>query len=291
MRRYFILASIVALGVGALLYSRRHAAETSVGPNAILKAVADVQRETSRIPMRVTRLSDAQEIEIGNAIATQYVGNLQAQYTYSAADMAFQQLVQKIGSALAARARRQLPYRFYYIPDSSFFNAFALPGGHVVLGKGLAINMTTEDQLAAVLAHEIEHVDQFHCAERVQLEAQLKHIPLGSLVNLPITLFQAGYSKEQELEADRQGTLLMIKSGYAPIGAVRLFQVLEKMHGEYVRKASTPPSEMTRVAWQTIVGYFRSHPEPSERIREIQALIEREPAWGSKLETPLAIKP
>jgi predicted Zn-dependent protease len=241
--------------------------------------------------MSVTRLSDAEEIEIGNAIAQQYVGNLHTQHSFSQTDLAFEQHVVKVGRALAARASRRLPYQFHYVPDASFFNAFALPGGHIVLGKGLALKMQTEDQLAAVLGHEIEHVDQYHCAERVQVEARLRKLPFGALLNLPITLFQAGYSKEQELEADRQGTLLMIKSGYSPQGAIHLFEMLEQMDHENPRRSDTPPGEMTRVAWETVAGYFRSHPFPVERKQQIKALIDSEPAWANKSETPLAVSP
>jgi predicted Zn-dependent protease len=241
--------------------------------------------------MSFTRLSDPEEIEIGNAIAQRYVGGLHVQYSFSATDTAFEQHVAQVGSALAARARRRLPYQFHYVPDASFFNAFALPGGHIVLGKGLALKMQTEDQLAAVLGHEIEHVDQYHCAERVQVEARLRKLPLGALLNLPISLFQAGYSKEQELEADRQGTLLMIKSGYSPQGAIHLFEMLEQMDHANNRRSNTPPEEMTRVAWETLAGYFRSHPFPAERKQQIRALLEREPAWANKSEAPLAVSP
>ena len=291
IKRYLILALIVGLAVAAFYYSQRHQTDTAVGPNAVLNVIADIQRETSRVPMRVTRLTDAQEINIGNALAQRYVGNLHSRHTYSPADLAFQQHVTTVGNALAARANRRLPYQFYYVPDANFFNAFALPGGHIVIGKGLALRMQTDDQLAAVLGHEIEHVDQYHCAERVQIETQLRKLPLGSIINLPITLFQAGYSKEQELEADRQGTLLMIKSGYAPQGAVHLFEMLERMHKQYVRRSSTPPGEMTRVAWETVLGYFRSHPLPAERKQHISQLLRQNPAWAAKPETPLTVSP
>jgi predicted Zn-dependent protease len=289
--RYAALALVLALALGAIYYSQKHQAKTRVGPDALLNVIAETQRETSRLPMHATRLSDAEELEIGNGIARQQLGNLHTQYSYSAADIAFEQHVARVGNALAARANRKLPYHFYYVPDRYFFNAFALPGGHIVLGKGLALKMQTEDQLAAVLGHEIEHVDQYHCAERVQIEARLRSIPFGGLVNLPISLFQAGYSKEQELEADRQGTLLMIKSGYAPIGAVRLFEMFAQLESEAEHRSSSPPSEVTRVAWETMSGYFRSHPYSAERKRMILRLLEREPAWANKAETPLGVSP
>src|SRR5207244_13551377 len=48
---------------------------------------------------------------------------------------------------------------FHYIPDPNLINAFALPGGHVFIGRGMLDLMTTEDQLATVLGHEVEHID------------------------------------------------------------------------------------------------------------------------------------
>jgi len=92
-----------------------------------------------------------------------------------------------------------------------------LPGGHVFAGQGLLSLLKSEDALAAVLGHEVEHIDQKHCAERVQTEAHLRNLgPLGHLLGLPVAIFEAGYSKDQELRADRNGTVLAVKAGYSP---------------------------------------------------------------------------
>jgi predicted Zn-dependent protease len=112
-----------------------------------------------------------------------------------------------------------LPYRFHYVPERYFINAFAVPGGHVYVGEGLLALMDSEDELAAVIGHEIEHIDHYHCAERVQQQQALRKIPLGELVALPVEIFEAGYSKDQELEADREGTRLSVQAGYSPNGA------------------------------------------------------------------------
>ena len=70
-------------------------------------------------------------------------------------------------------------------------NAFALPGGHVYVGGGLLQLMDSEDELAAVLGHEIEHIDHYDCGERVQREQALRRIPLGVIVALPVEVFEA----------------------------------------------------------------------------------------------------
>ena len=121
----------------------------------------------------------------------------------------------RVGRSWPRDAHRKLPYKFHYIPDPIFINAFALPGGHVYVGAGLLELMDSEDELAAVLGHEIEHIDHYHCAERVQREQALRKIPLGGLVALPVEVFEAGYSKDQELEADREGTRLAVEAGYS----------------------------------------------------------------------------
>jgi hypothetical protein len=58
------------------------------------------------------------------------------------------------------------------------------------VGGGLLERMDSEDELAAVIGHEIEHIDHYHCAERVPREEALRKIPLGGLVALPIEVFE-----------------------------------------------------------------------------------------------------
>src|SRR5208282_6637216 len=93
---------------------------------------------------------------------------------------------------------------------------------------------------------------------------------------LPIAVFEAGYSKDQELEADRDGTRLAVEAGYSATGAIRMFETFGRLYKQYEARAKTPQEELSRVAQQTLEGYFRSHPLPSERIAQVQKLIARE---------------
>jgi beta-barrel assembly-enhancing protease len=274
MKQRVTLAALVLFGIAAIFVSERRKVDVPAGPGAVLYPIADTEQELTRMPASFTRMSDADEIAIGNQLAQSYdPGN---RYISDPDQNDIQNYVSSVGMRLAARAHRRLPYRFHYLRDPSMINAFALPGGHVFIGAGLLSIMDSEDELAAVLGHEIEHIDHYHCAERVQQQQALHQIPLGGLLSLPIEMFEAGYSKDQELEADREGTRLSVQAGYSPNGAIRMFEAFQRLYKEYHVKSKTPQEEITQTALDTLEGYFRSHPLPSERIAQIQQVIAAE---------------
>jgi predicted Zn-dependent protease len=284
MKRLVLLILVLAAAAGALYYSRRHKQETRVGPEAVLNALADTQRELSRVPASITRISDEEEISIGNSLAERYATQ------YGAGDATMQAYVNTVGRKVSGRARRKFDYKFHYVADARLVNAFALPGGHVFIGKGLVRLMKTEDELANVLGHEVEHIDNYHCVERYQLKARMQDLPLADLLALPVELFQAGYGKEQEMEADRDGTYLAVMAGYSPQGAIHLFQRVSRLHSEFALKAESPDQEISKVALAGIEGYFRSHPLPEERVNQIQRLIAAK-KWPSVPEKALQVRP
>ncbi|HEX4484926.1 MAG TPA: M48 family metalloprotease [Terriglobales bacterium] len=286
MKHWLALSVIVALGVTAMVVSEIRKVDVPPGPAAVLFLVADTEKELMRMPVRFTRMSDTEEIAIGDVLAKSY------QSQHEEEKLASVQTVDKylaqLGSRLAAHANRKLPYKFHYIPEKYFVNAFALPGGHVYVGQGLLALMDSEDELASVLGHEVEHIDHYHCAERMQVEQALRKLPFGELAALPIELFQAGYSKDQELEADREGTRMAVASGYSASGAIRMFEAFQRMQELVRRKANNPGEEAGDVANQTLEGYFRSHPLPSERIAQIQKMIASE-RWPVVAERDLPV--
>ena len=284
MRRLIILIVILAAAAAALYYSGRHKQEARVGPEAVLNALAETERELSRMPAAVTRMSDEEEIRIGNALAERYSAQ------YGQGDALMQDYVATVGRKVAAHARRKFDYKFHYVPDETLVNAFALPGGHVFIGQGMIRLMQTEDELASVLGHEVEHIDNYHCVERYQLKARVHGLPLAELLVLPIELFQAGYNKEQELEADRDGTYLAVLAGYSPQGAIRLFETFQRLHRQYVLKAESPDQELSQVAIAGIEGYFRSHPLPEERVNQLERIIAAK-KWASVPEKALRVRP
>jgi predicted Zn-dependent protease len=286
MKHLISLTATVLLGIGAIAFSERRKVDVSAGPDAILYLVADTEQELTRMPVRFTRMSDAEEVELGNSIAAGY--SLQREQEKVASVQTVQRYLTQVGSRLSAHAKRKLPYKFHYIADKYFVNAFALPGGHIYVGQGLLALMDSEDELASVMGHEIEHVDHYHCAERAQLEGALRKIPLGGLASLPLGVFEAGYSKNQELEADSDGTRMAVAAGYSANGAIRMFEAFQRAEESARRKARNPGEEMNDVAQQTLEGYFRSHPLPSARIALVQKMIASD-AWSVRAERDLEV--
>lgn len=292
MKRWLIFGFVFLLAAGALALSEARKADAPASADAVLFFIADTERELGRLPFALTRLSDAEEIQLGDEMAQS--AGLSRGGDGNPTDTQVSSYIVRVGRQVAARAQRQIPYRFHYIPDRSFVNAFALPGGHVFIGAGLLSMMDSEDQLAAVLGHEVAHIDRYHCAERVQIEARTRRIPMGvvfQLAQIPIQIFQAGYSKTQELEADSVGLDLAVRASYSPQGAIRLFEKFQQREGGRAATASSPQEEAARVAAGAIGGYFRSHPYADERIVEMRRLISQN-GWENRLsEMPLEVWP
>ena len=281
MKRAVMFFVVLLVGVAALFFSQRRHESTPVSANAVVAIAADAQRDLTRAPMRLTRLSDEEEIAVGKELAQQYS---LPEDRLTPEEQGLANYLRRIGNSVALHAHRRLPYSFHLVPDRAMINAFSLPGGPVYVGEGLLDRMTSEDQLANLLGHEIEHIDHYHCAERVQIEARLRHLNLdivGAIVQIPFSVWHAGYNKDEELEADREGMRLAVLSGYSPYGAVSLFEEFSKLHSEYVIHAQSPEEELSQLAIQSLQGYFRSHPLPSERLAQANRLIAQE-GWQDR---------
>ncbi len=285
MKPYLPLAVLLSAGVAAIVAVQHQHINTQPTVQTLLSVAADGQYEMTRLPASLDRMSDADEIAIGDETARQAEAYFGAHSSGSAG--AEQVYLQQVGLRVAARARRKMPWKFHYIADSGFVNAFALPGGHVFVGAGLLQLMHSEDALAAVLGHEIEHVDLRHCAEMAQTEAHLRH--LGPLAGLPLDLFVAGYSKEQELAADRDGTTLAVRAGYNYNGALQLFDEFAHMEAEdepEAGKAAGPLAEAAKLSLSTASGYLASHPPSSQRSQRLREQAS-EDHWPTPALRPL----
>ena len=149
--------------------------------------------------------------------------------------------IEEVGNRLAGQARRkdELDFEFSILNDS-IPNAWALPGGKIVINRGLLIKLDSEAELAAVLGHEIVHSDAAHGARSqskgmlTQAGAVVSMVILGSTIHsqaarevammvpaLGAQLMTQKYGRDAEREADEYGMLYMSESGYNPQGAVR----------------------------------------------------------------------
>jgi beta-barrel assembly-enhancing protease len=267
---------ILGFALAGLYRSQRRPKSTPVSSNAIVDMAADAQRDLTRIPMHFTRLSDDQEIAIGRELAARYATQTRK---LTPEEEALEKYVTHVGNTVSLHAHRRLPYTFTVVPDHNMINAFSLPGGPVYVGEGMLDLMMSEDELANLLAHEVEHIDHYHCVERVQLEAQMKNLNLdvlSELLQIPLDFWEAGYHKDEEFEADREGMLLAGRSGYSPYGSVDMFERLTKLSNEYVIHAENPDQEISELAIQSLNGYFRSHPQTSERLAQAKRVISEE---------------
>ena len=287
MKRWIALAIVLSASIAAMVLVQRRKVDTPVGPQGVLNAIAESERDATRIPARATRISDDEEIRAGDEIA-KAEGDWFRSKDPNAPEI--EAYLQQVVARMMPYTSRKLPYRVHYISNPWFVNAFALPGGHVFIGAGLMSLMDSEDELASVLGHEMEHVDHYHCAERLQTEATLRKVPIaGALASIPVAIFQSGYTKEQETEADRDGTYLAYRAGYSPTGSLRMFEAFQKYEGaSRQRQASGPANEAGKVVIQLVEGYFRSHPFASERAEATRQLIS-DKNWPPRPERDLQL--
>ena len=206
-------------------------------------------------------ITDVDEIRIGGLLAGQFMKAEGMQSTPQTSKI--DTYLQKVGDQLAAHARRKLPYRFHFDPDPGFKSAFALPGGEISIGAGVLAMMDTEDQLAAVLGHEMEHVDLNQCRDRLNDELTKQHLTPATADQLKIDPFLPGYGHDREFAADWSGVKLAADAGYSPQGAIRLLNMFVIMG----QQMTHTPSEAEK--------------NLKDRIAQIECLIVQE-----KLATP-----
>jgi len=193
-------------------------------------------------------------------------------------DKALQAYVNEIGQKLAKTSHRNnLEYHFTVL-DSDEINAFALPGGYVYISRGIVAYLNSEAELAAVLGHEIGHVnarhsvEQFTAAQTANIGLTLGSIlipALGnqasqSLANILGHVLLSGYGREHELEADRLGAEYLARSNYNPQAMINVIGVLKNQE-ELERVVAKEENREPR----TYHGVFSSHPDNDARLKEV----------------------
>lgn len=175
-----------------------------------------------------------------------------------------------VGAKLAAnRYRTDINYRFEIL-DTADINAFALPGGFMHANLGLLNFIGSDDELAAVLGHEMGHVERRHVIT-LNTKASILGVLIGILsVLTPIAYLFGGYggdlalykfSRIDELQADQYGLLLMSRAGYDPQSNVDLMAHLGKLE-------RGGPQQSRSDQW------MESHPPPKDRIAHLEGYPE-----------------
>lgn len=188
-------------------------------------------------------------------------------------DQRAQDHVDRIGKSLVNNSlvqRSQYPFDFHLLADSRTVNAFALPGGQVFITAALYSRFSNDDQLAGVLGHEIGHVIHRHGAERMAksgfIQGLIQSVMLGSggdgsiaqIANVVGNYTSMKYGRDQELESDDFGVLLMQQAGYDPHALISVMDILEESSG-----GSRVPE------------FQSTHPSPENRRGEIKRAIEK----------------
>ncbi len=192
--------------------------------------------------------------------------------------------VEDVGQRLAAQSKRDLPYEFHILNDSTP-NAWALPGGKIAVNRGLLTELNSEAELAAVLGHEIVHADAAHGARQqskgmltqagmvaaMVFGSSMADSEMGQQVamivpQLGAQLITTKYGRDAERESDLYGMRYMSTAGYHPQGAVQLQESFVRLSAE------------RRSDW--LSGMFASHPPSAERVANNQATAKTLPDSG-----------
>jgi len=301
MRRYVrvLLILLVAAVAGLLLALER--ADYEVSLDSVLETWADLVRDVDRIGLAVTQVSAARESEIGREIDRTIARRWRL---LDKPDL--HAYVADVGSTLAPRVQRRDIDYFFRIIDTPSVNAFAIPGGGIYITTGMLGFLQSEAELAAVLGHEMIHVDFKHCIERLQYELAARKIvgrDLAVLARIGYALALVGFTEQQELESDAAGSLLAAGASYDPHAARTVLERLAAVEAQ--RKAAARPAHVKRSHPPTSPGskrkpptmlaeagaslekvleqYLATHPPAETRIRQLQRVYERNAgAWRGK---------
>jgi predicted Zn-dependent protease len=245
--------------VALLMLFAASPAQAQFNINRLLDAAKNVGKATGE-------LGEKEEIDIGREMAARLLGAAPLM-----ANDAVQRYVNNVGRWLASQTERaDLPWQFGVL-QAPQLNAFATPGGHIFITRGLFERMKNEAELAGVLAHEIAHVLRKHHLQAIQKGArmELAGAALSTLArqdrNTPSRekllaagseLFSRGLDKSDELEADRLGVVIAARGGYDAYGLPSVLQTLQAMNPED----------------SGVALMFKTHPAPGERLSALETM-------------------
>lgn len=277
LRNAILLAGMAAVMIGCETLDVVTQVTTSVGvaTGTISSQEAEAINRTASAAGKVfEQITPEQEYYIGRAVAATILAD------YAPADLpAATAYINVLGQALTMQSDKPETFGGYHfaIMDTDEINAFAAPGGLILVSRGLLRCCRSEDAVAAVLAHEIGHVQRAHGLRAIKQSrltsaltilaaesaknlgsehlAELTAAFEGSISDITGTLVNSGYSRKLEREADAAAITILTRTGY---NAAALKDMLQQMH------ARMPPDDK---------GFGKTHPDPLDRIQDIARLL------------------
>lgn len=194
----------------------------------ILKEVLKTGDELNKVLLDFTRLTDEEENQIGEGLDKKIIAG-KAGFTTNKYDV--KAVFAKIKKHVT---RTKINYRFALVKDPEV-NAFAVAGGNVYINSGLIDFISSEEELAFVIAHEIAHNELKHCINAIQYQVRASQVNplLGDVVGIAYSLYRKPFSKDQEFAADEHAVKLLKKAGYSKNGGIEFFRKLEKLEEKY----------------------------------------------------------
>ena len=218
-------------------------------------------------------VSTQQEVQMGQQEAQQVNAQLPM-----VQDAVIQNYVNALGQRIASRtSRADLNWQFQVV-NSDVVNAFALPGGFVYINRGVLERASNMSEVAGVLGHEIEHVVRRHSVKQME-QAQGANVGVGivcaltgvcqsgvaqAAINIGGTAVFAKFSRTDEVQADEGGFQNVMRAGISPRGMYTFFQKLL--------------AEEQNSGGGNAAAWFADHPGTSDRIADIQRLLNQVPA-------------
>ena len=183
----------------------------------------------------------------------------------------WQGYVTSLGQKLLKHASGSPKKYKFVVLDSAQINAFATPDAFIFVNRGLLAFLSSEEQLAAVIGHEIGHVVGEHARRRKMANLLGKTAGIAAafvtgrnelyeVSNVATATLLSGYGREMELEADRFGAEFLALSGYNPLAMIEVVQVLKDQE-LFSKQIANRPS--------TYHGLFSSHPKNDKRLHEV----------------------
>ena len=219
-------------------------------------------------------VSQQQEVQLGQQESAQIQQQLPL-----VQDALINQYVSSLGNQIASKtSRADLQWQFYVV-NTDVVNAFALPGGIVYVNRGVLERADKMDELAGVIAHEIEHVVRRHSVKQMEqmqganvgvaLACSLTNVcnnqAAAAAINVGGTAIFAKFSRTDEVQADEGGFKNVMNAGISPQGMLSFFQ---KLLAEEQQSGSSGAAN----------SWFADHPGTQDRIQDIQNMLAQVPA-------------